>query len=206
MWRKGRRAAPYHCNVTESYFAVPTYAWNVGNNNQEGWVLTVFPMKLLLAVDGTIHSVPPVRAVATRPWPSCTQVRVLHVVDRQNPMVSLATESLVTVPPSSGAPQVFHEDAELLLEDIADTVRHAGLPTDMSIGYGDPGRGIIEEARDWGADLIVMGSRGWTGLKRVIMGSAAQYVVAHAHCSVEVVRSSISNAVEPFLAEARQGA
>jgi len=40
------------------------------------------------------------------------------------------------------------------------------------------------------ADLILLGSHGYTGLKRWLMGSVAQFVVGHAKCSVEVVRDS----------------
>jgi nucleotide-binding universal stress UspA family protein len=47
---------------------------------------------------------------------------------------------------------------------------------------------IVDEARDWGADLIVIGSHGYTGLKRLVLGSVAQSVVGRAPCSVEVAR------------------
>jgi nucleotide-binding universal stress UspA family protein len=47
---------------------------------------------------------------------------------------------------------------------------------------------IVEEASTWSADLIVMGSHGYTGLTRLLLGSVASYVVNHAPCSVEVAR------------------
>jgi nucleotide-binding universal stress UspA family protein len=53
---------------------------------------------------------------------------------------------------------------------------------------GDARSAILDEADSWGADLIVVGSHGRTGLKRLVLGSVAAAVVAHAHCSVEVVR------------------
>ena len=49
-------------------------------------------------------------------------------------------------------------------------------------------RRFVDEATEWPADLIVLGSHGYTGLKRWLLGSVAQSVVAHASCSVEVVR------------------
>jgi nucleotide-binding universal stress UspA family protein len=39
-----------------------------------------------------------------------------------------------------------------------------------------------------GADLIVIGSRGLSGMKRLLMGSVSESVVRHAHCPVLVVR------------------
>ena len=47
---------------------------------------------------------------------------------------------------------------------------------------------IVDAADEWQADLIVVGSHGRTGLQRLVLGSVSQSVVAHAHCSGEVVR------------------
>lgn len=49
-------------------------------------------------------------------------------------------------------------------------------------------RGIIEEAEEGGYDLIIIGSKGLTGIKRMAMGSVAENVVRHANCPVTVVR------------------
>jgi nucleotide-binding universal stress UspA family protein len=53
---------------------------------------------------------------------------------------------------------------------------------------GSPKRIIVEEAETWGADLIVVGSHGYRGWERLLLGSVSQAVVSHADCSVEVVR------------------
>ncbi|MFN8657431.1 MAG: universal stress protein [Candidatus Obscuribacterales bacterium] len=47
---------------------------------------------------------------------------------------------------------------------------------------------IIDTAQDWHADLIVVGSHGRRGLSRFLLGSVSQAVVAHAPCSVAVIR------------------
>ena len=47
---------------------------------------------------------------------------------------------------------------------------------------------IIDEAKKWNADLIVVGSHGRTGLTRLLLGSVAQAIVVHGPCSIEVVR------------------
>jgi nucleotide-binding universal stress UspA family protein len=49
---------------------------------------------------------------------------------------------------------------------------------------------IVEEAREWRADLIVVGSHGYGRLRRMVLGSVAGAVVANAPCSVQVVRQS----------------
>jgi nucleotide-binding universal stress UspA family protein len=54
---------------------------------------------------------------------------------------------------------------------------------------GSPKDMIVEEAQDWGADLIVLGSHGYGRVRRVLLGSVASAVVAEAPCSVQVVRA-----------------
>jgi nucleotide-binding universal stress UspA family protein len=53
---------------------------------------------------------------------------------------------------------------------------------------GDPAEEIIARAKDQGADLIVVGSRGHGQLAGLLLGSVAQKVVAHSSCPVLVVR------------------
>ena len=53
---------------------------------------------------------------------------------------------------------------------------------------GDPKAVILDEAAQWGADFIVVGSHGWRGIDRLMMGSVSESLAMHAHCSVEVIR------------------
>lgn len=53
---------------------------------------------------------------------------------------------------------------------------------------GPPREIIVDEADKWGADLIVMGSRGLGAWSRVLLGSVSNAVVHHAKCSVLIVR------------------
>ena len=53
---------------------------------------------------------------------------------------------------------------------------------------GEPAAEILEVARARGADLIVMGTHGRTGLEHALMGSIAERVVRRAHCPVLTVR------------------
>ncbi|HLL76237.1 MAG TPA: universal stress protein [Pyrinomonadaceae bacterium] len=58
---------------------------------------------------------------------------------------------------------------------------------------GMPAWAIIERAREWPADLIVVGSHGRTALGRLIMGSVSHKVAAEANTSVRVVRCDDDN-------------
>ena len=72
---------------------------------------------------------------------------------------------------------------------IAESCNIADVETSVIIG--PPARSIIEDATEWGADLIVMGSHGRGFWKRVYLGSVSASVVHHAPCSVLVARKTI---------------
>ena len=148
-------------------------------------------MRILLAIDGSPCSAPAVRAVATRPWPPGTVVRVVTVVEDVYPAatVSAFEAGLAIAPPeATEAQQALWNSGRALVEGVAQELEQSGLRTEVVERRGTPATTIVDEARDWGADLILVGSHGRTGLKRVLMGSVAERVVSRAPCSVEVVR------------------
>ena len=73
-------------------------------------------------------------------------------------------------------------------EAAAARLRQAGLDATTEVRSGDPAHQIIASAREHGAGLIVVGTRGQTGLRRLILGSVARNVLLYAPCSVLVVR------------------
>lgn len=67
-------------------------------------------------------------------------------------------------------------------------LRAAGLVVESRVQLGDPRDLIVRTAESVGADLVVVGSHGRTGLPRLLMGSVASYVVSHAPCDVMVIK------------------
>ncbi|MEW6736880.1 MAG: universal stress protein [Acidobacteriota bacterium] len=92
------------------------------------------------------------------------------------------------------ANQELEKRAEELANNVAESLKSSGLNVEIAVRDGDPHSIIVDEATEWAADLIVVGSHGYTGLKRLLLGSVSQFVVSHAPCSVEVVRPKISRA------------
>ena len=64
-----------------------------------------------------------------------------------------------------------------------------GVKVENSVENGHAGEQICRRAQELGADLIVTSTHGRTGLKHVLLGSTAEYVVRHAPCPVLVVPS-----------------
>lgn len=81
------------------------------------------------------------------------------------------------------------EEARQTLDDIARTIP-TGVTVEKHVRFGtrEPVNEIVEEANNVSADLIVIATHGYSGLKRVLLGSTAERVVRHAPCPVLVVR------------------
>jgi universal stress protein A len=73
----------------------------------------------------------------------------------------------------------------------------------VDVREGSPTTTIVDAARDHGVDLVVMGTRGHTGLARIALGGTARSVVIHAPCSVLVVRGQrVAAAARPVVSGA----
>ena len=123
--------------------------------------------------------------VARRPWPKHSSIRVISVVV---PYVPGATEFVPGAITPLEVVQSHEAGARELAERAADRLKADSLTVEAVARQGDPAKTIVDEAKEWHADLIVVGSHGRSGLGRLLLGSVAQAVVAHAPCSVEVVR------------------
>lgn len=143
-------------------------------------------MKILLAVDESWCSENAVTEVGRRSWDSDTTVRVLHVLEK---FVPPAADLWYDAGGSLDlAKRELSERYEEIIKQIADRLRQDGLRVETVLREGHPSKVIVEEADEWGADLIVIGSHGYSGLKRLVLGSTAQKVLDRAPCPVEVVQ------------------
>ena len=148
-------------------------------------------MKILLAIDGSEHSARTVDAIGAHPWPPGSTVRVLSVVDQ---VVTATPEVAIFSGESIEAErEQLVQVANELTTRFANWLCSSGLTAEKRVRTGDPKPVIIDEAQEWGADLIVVGSHGHTGIKRWLLGSVALSVVSHAPCSVYVVRERQQN-------------
>ena len=76
------------------------------------------------------------------------------------------------------------------LKKLQETAEAAGVDTQYTQLTGNPGRKICELAKTCNADLILIGSRGLTGLKEMFLGSVSNYVTHHAPCSIHLIRTT----------------
>jgi nucleotide-binding universal stress UspA family protein len=146
------------------------------------------PPRVLLATDGSDCSLLAARSIASRPWPAGTEVRILSVVE-------LGT-SLFHVPFPSGAEEALRTKAmqrtQTAIREADEIITKAGLRASeaISVLFVEPESIIAIEAGQWEADLVVLGSHGRRGFKRLLLGSVSEGVALHAGCSVELVRAT----------------
>jgi universal stress protein A len=82
----------------------------------------------------------------------------------------------------------LEKTAGALLDNAAERVRERGVAVKTRLATGDAADEILKAAADENADWIVMGTRGVTGVSRLLMGSVAEKVVRLAGCPVLTVR------------------
>lgn len=143
-------------------------------------------LKILLAVDGSAGSEAAVQAVCERPWPEGSTVKIIAAAEPPQPFT---TESWVALSNQyQDWTKTLADLARAAVEQAAVQLAGTSLTVLSEVVKGQARDVIVREAETWGADLIVLGSRGLGGFERVLLGSVSHAVVTLAACSVKIVR------------------
>lgn len=135
-------------------------------------------MKVLVAIDHSPSSETVLHTVVTRTWPASTTFCVLNVTNLSR------FERL------PGLIEDATREGWRLTELGAQRINDAGYEAFPKTTDGHPRSDISCFAKEWGADLIMVGSHGHGTVARFLLGSVAQAVLRTAPCSVEIVRPS----------------
>jgi nucleotide-binding universal stress UspA family protein len=146
------------------------------------------PPRIIVGVDGSQGAARAVRAVGMRAWPDGAEVRLIVVDDGSGPMriadIQPRLEELFT-----GCNEGTPVNARLMAEAALVVLLDKGLSASVVIREGDPRRVLVDEAREWAADSIFVGSHGMDHPdERAGLGSVSEALVTDATCSVEVAR------------------
>jgi nucleotide-binding universal stress UspA family protein len=110
-------------------------------------------------------------------------ITLMHVVE-QFPVDAMLGEEMAR----DSSTRLMRETLTRLTELSESWRRKSGFQADLMVRYGKPFAEIVQGAKSLNASLIVIATHGYTGLKHIYLGSVAERVVRHAHCSVLVVR------------------
>ena len=144
-------------------------------------------MKVLLAIDGSDASMSAVATTAALPLPPGSTVEVVSVVPDSFAPEGAVWPNVVRVDPPTDHDRIF-ADVSRRLVDIADRLRSDDRTVEVRVLEGRPATEIVAEAERLSADLIVMGARGLSTVRRLLVGSVSSEVVDHAHCAVFIAR------------------
>ena len=137
-------------------------------------------MKVLVATDGSVHSMKAVE-------------RALELAEKQGAQVTLMSVAYYVADYLEGMPPnvqgKLEDEARAALQKGKALFDAKNLPVETVMEAGlVPANLIIQKAQDGKFDRIIIGSTGMNAIERIIMGSTASKVVAHAPCEVTVVR------------------
>ena len=145
-------------------------------------------MKILLATDGSAHSKAMVKKFAGRTFAPNTKVRIISAYE--NSYMTYASPMGAMNEYNAETNKFIHKSAVAATENAVTILRKIKpkLSVSSAVIEGPPKVVILEEAKKFAANLIVVGSHGYGAVAGFLMGSVSQAVALHAKCSVEIVR------------------
>lgn len=145
-------------------------------------------MKILIATDGSDFSKKAIRTVCEDFTGKVEAFRIVSVFEAFAPMA--AEPFAVSAEYYQQLEKAAKEQAEGFAKEATAELSKAFPNAEISteIVMGSPNRVIVDNATEWGADMIVVGSHGRGFWGRVMLGSVSDAVLHHAPCSVMVVR------------------
>jgi nucleotide-binding universal stress UspA family protein len=150
------------------------------SNRHEG------PARILIGIDGSPNAEITLNEVCSRSWPAGTEARVLAV---HEVLVAVNSERIAI---GEHIYDKINEDEYFRMMkvagDCAGKLQLAGLRASPLVEQGDPKKALVQQARDWNANTIFVGARGLGRIEGLLLGSVSSAAVAHAPCTVEVVR------------------
>ena len=149
-------------------------------------------MKVLFATDGGKQCETAIGTLQRLAFDEGDEIKLISVVDMALPMAIDIYGGFL--PDTSEFEKTARENAAKILAETSEKLKaltddkKITLSTDVL--FGSPDSRIVETAEEWLADLIVVGSHGYSRWERLLLGSVSDSVVHHAPCSVLVVRTA----------------
>lgn len=135
---------------------------------------------ILVALDGSEISERVIQTLDNLALSKDSKVILCHVFPTLESEIELPVD---TPQPESPIFSYFHIEKQLQLYQ-----ENLSVSSELELVTGDPAEEIIRLANIYKTDLIIIGSRGLIGMKRIVEGSVSSQVVEEANCSVLVVK------------------
>jgi nucleotide-binding universal stress UspA family protein len=147
-------------------------------------------MRVLLAYDASPGADTARELLGRLRLPATAEIAVAAVLESRPDLVGLPEGGILPADAQETERRIARE-LDLQLWNVAAPLRGPGRSCETRVLRGRPASALIEEAKRWGADLIVLGSRGHGPLESLLLGSVSAEVVDHAPCPVLVARKPL---------------
>jgi nucleotide-binding universal stress UspA family protein len=117
----------------------------------------------------------------------------VHVVTASRPVRATVMAGAAAMAPPLPSPAWLGDDERVAAEEVVrragERLAQAGVSASAVARLGEPADALLAMAEEVEADLIVVGNRGMTGMRRYLLGSVADRVAHHAPCSVHIAHT-----------------
>ncbi len=137
--------------------------------------------KAVVGVDGSRYSMAAFEYASTLLHPEEWELVLVHILDEV--LIETAAKAGISLD------EFLRSNAEKALGPVEEKARRLGYRVKRVVRPGKPHDEIINVAVEEGADLIIVGSRGMRGLKRLILGSVSSYIASHSPIPVLIVHT-----------------
>ncbi len=155
-------------------------------SGERGW-------KILLAIDGSEQGEAAVEELTRQPFPDGSELQVISVAELPYLPLPYPGDG-IDMNVYAEVEKSYLQRANAAVEDAAIKLRVGSesnkLGITTGVPSGSPKEVILQEAKAFGADLIVVGSHGYGMMERFLLGSVSEAVALRAKCSVEIVRGA----------------
>jgi nucleotide-binding universal stress UspA family protein len=153
-----------------------------------------FAMRVLLAIDGSQSADRARDLVAALPWPRDSHIRIVAVLEHRGQLYG-APWIAVTATDADQLEQQAIYTVDTALDAAERDIARPGRRVERILLRGRPASEIVDEARAFEPDLLVVGSRGHGPIQSMLLGSVSAEIVDHAPCPVLVVRDAPLRAI-----------
>lgn len=146
-------------------------------------------MKILMAIDNSGYKHKIIRSTIQLAKALNAEVIVIHILTK----ASMGTVGDLLGYYRGGHIEAYMEELRKQAEKLVDEARDIGTKEGISMDtavltHSSAADAIINYSKEHQIDLIVIGTRGMTGIEKFLVGSVANNVIGHASCSVLAIR------------------
>jgi nucleotide-binding universal stress UspA family protein len=143
---------------------------------------------IVVGTDGSGTATEAVRHAAQLAQLSGATLHVVHAFQAISPLAAIGPDAGAAAL-GAGVREAAEQEAKELVGRAKQQASAAGAEVQTHIRPGDPATVLLETAEEEGADLIVVGNKGMSGVKRFVLGSVPNSVSHHCPCNLLIVHT-----------------